>query len=298
DGNPLFMVNLVEYLTDQKIIFEEHGRWKSHADLSEVERGVPSNLRELIEKQIERLSPDERSVLEAASVAGIECCSVAIAAGLDMPVEWVERHCENLARKHQFFSPSWLIQLPDGTITPRYRFNHVLYLEVLYGLIPAMRRAQIHRRIAERGIAVYGERVGEIAAELAMHFEQSRDWPYALHYLLQAAENATARSAHHEATDLARRGLEVLKFLPDTPERTHQEIKSRMILGASLTAIKGFASAEVEEVYARTREFVWLQGPSPELFHMLWSLNLYYQFSGEVQSSLEVSDQLLHLAEG
>src|SRR5256885_1641001 len=99
DGNPLFMVNLVEYLTDQKVIFEEQGTWKSRADLSEVEQGVPSNLRELIEKQIERLSPDERTVLEAASVAGMECCSVAIAAGLDMPVEWVERHCENLARK-------------------------------------------------------------------------------------------------------------------------------------------------------------------------------------------------------
>jgi predicted ATPase/DNA-binding winged helix-turn-helix (wHTH) protein len=297
DGNPLFMVNLVEYLTDKNVIFEEQGIWKSRANLSEVEQGVPANLKELIEKQIERLSPDERTVLEAASVAGMECCSVAIAAGLDRPVEWVERHCENLARKHQLFSKSWLVQLPDGTITPRHRFNHVLYLEVPYSLIPAMRRAQIHRRIAERGVAIYGERVGEIAAELAMHFEQSRDWPSALEYLVQAAEKATNSSAHHEAADLARRGLEVLKFLPDTHERAQQEIKLRMILGVSLMALKGFASAEVEEVYAR-RELFRLQGSSPELFHMLWSLNLYYQFSGDLQSSLEITRQLLQLAEG
>jgi len=63
-----------------------------------------------------------------------------------------------------------------------------------------------------------GNRASEIAAELAMHFEQSHDWPRALEYILQAAENAAARSAHHEAIDLANRGLEALKLLPEAPE--------------------------------------------------------------------------------
>ena len=42
EGNPLFMVNLVEYLIDQKIIVEEQGVWKLHAGLSEVEQGIPA----------------------------------------------------------------------------------------------------------------------------------------------------------------------------------------------------------------------------------------------------------------
>ena len=298
EGNPLFMVNVVEYLVNEKLIIQEGEIWKLSADLAQVELAVPENLKQLIERQIERLSLDERSVLEGASVVGMECSSVAIAAGLDKPTEWVEKHCEELARRHQFLSPAWLVELPDGTITPRHRFNHVLYLEVPYSLVPPLQRSQIHHRIGERGVAVYGDRVSEIAAELAMHFEQSRDWPRALMYLTQAAENAAQRSAHHEAATLASRGLDVLKWLPETPERGKQEIKLRMTLGVSLMAIKGFAAAEVEEVYARARELFWLQGPSPELFHMLWSLNLYYQFSGDVRSSLEISDQLLQLAEG
>jgi hypothetical protein len=56
--------------------------------------------------------------------------------------------------------------------------------------------------------------VREIAAELAMHFEQSRDCPRALEGLIQAAENAATRSAHHEAIDLASRGLETLNSSP------------------------------------------------------------------------------------
>ncbi len=298
EGNPLFMVNLVEFLIDQKVIVKEEGTWKLCIDLSKVEQGVPANLRELIEKQIERLSADERTVLDAASVVGMECCSGLIAAGLDMPTEWVEKHCEELACRHQFLSPAWLVQLPDGTITPRHRFTHTLYLEVPYSLIPAMRRSQIHHRIAERGVTVYGDRVNEIAAEMAMHFEQSRDWPRALHYLLQAADNASRRSAHHEAADLASRGLEVLKSLPDSPGRARQEITLRMTLGVSLMAIKGYASAEAQNIYADGHDLFWLQGPSPELFHVLWSLGLYYMWSAEVESALEIADQLLQLAEG
>ncbi len=298
EGNPLFMVNVVEYLVDEKLIVENDGVWNLPVDLSYVELGVPENVRQLIEKQIERLSPDERIVLEGASVVGMECSSVAIAAGLDKPTEWVEQHCEELARRHQFLSPAWLVELPDGTITPRHKFNHVLYLEVPYRLIPPMRRSQIHHRIAERGVTIYGDRVSEIAAELAMHFEQSRDWPRALQYLTQAAENASHHSAHHEATTLASRGLEVLKALPETPERAKQEITLRMILGVSLMAIKGFAATEVEEVYARARELFWLDGPSPRLFSMLWSLGMFYEFSGELPAALEIADQLLGLAEG
>src|SRR6185437_14069918 len=60
EGNPLFMVNVVEYLIDQKMIVEEKGGWKLRVELSVVEKGIPANLRQLIEKQIERLDLDER----------------------------------------------------------------------------------------------------------------------------------------------------------------------------------------------------------------------------------------------
>lgn len=298
EGNPLFMVDLVEYLVDRRMIVDDQGILNLRADFSEVKREVPANLKELIEKQIERLSPDERLVLEGASVAGMECSSAAIAAGLDKPTEWVEKQCEELARRHKFLSPAWLAQLPNGTVTPRHRFNHILYLEVPYSLIPPMRRALMHHRIAKCGVTAYGDHDNEIAVELAMHFEQSRDWSSALKYILRSAEIATNRSAHHEAADLAKRGFEILKSLPDTTERAQHEIKLRMILGVSLMAIKGFASAEVQEVYTQGRALFCQQGPSPELFHMLWSLNLYYQFRGEVLPSLDISRKLLRMAEG
>ncbi|HEV2697899.1 MAG TPA: AAA family ATPase [Terriglobales bacterium] len=297
EGNPLFMINLMEYLIDQRIVVEEQEIWKLRVDLSEVEQGVPSNLRQLIEKQLERLSPDERAVLEAASVAGMECSSIAIAAGLESLVESVEKHCEELARRHQFLSTAWLVELPDGSVTPRHRFVHILYHEVTYRLIPPMRRSQIHQRIAERGVAIYGDCKAEIAAELAMHFEQSRDWPRALQYLIQAAQNATHKSAHHEAIELARRGLRLLKSVPEAPERDQQEIGLRMILSVSLMAVKGFASPEVEEGYIQVKHMFRSGEPSPKLFNVLYLLGLFYIVGGKISSALEIARQLLPLAD-
>lgn len=298
EGNPLFIVNLVEYLSDQKMIAGNKQGWELKVDLSEIERGIPANVRQLIEKQIERLSPDERAVLEAASVAGMECSCVAIAAGLEMPIEWVEKHCDELARRHQFLSPAWLVELPDGTTTPRHRFVHVLYRDVPYRMMAPMRRSQIHQRIAERGVAIYGDRASEISAELAMHFEQSRDWPRAVQYLIQAAENATRKSAHHEAADLAQRGLVVLKLLPESTERDQQEISLRMILILSLMAVKGFAWAGVEEVYADGKGLFRLSEPSSQLFNWLYLHGLLRMFRGKIRPALEIADQVLDLAEG
>lgn len=297
EGNPLFMVSLVEYLIEEKFVAQEDGRWKLQSELAAIEAAVPASVRELIEKQMERLSGDERRVLEAASATGMEFSIVAVAAGLNMPTEWVEQHCEELARRHEFLTGGWLGELPDGSISPRHQFRHVLYREVPYSLIAPMRRAQIHQRIADRAVEIFREHATEIAAELAMHFEQSRDWPRALHYLVDAARTAYHRSAHHEACRLAGRGLEVLQELPETTERAGMEITLRMIQSVSWIAVKGFAAVEMEKICTLAKQLSWMNGHSPQLFNLLVLLVLYYKFGGRLHSAEETARQLMEIAE-
>jgi DNA-binding winged helix-turn-helix (wHTH) protein/tetratricopeptide (TPR) repeat protein len=296
EGNPLFMVNVIQHLVDEQLIVEGPDGWQLRGGLEAVESEVPESVRQLIEKQVERLSLDERRVLEGASVVGMECSSVAIAAGLDEATAWVEERCEALVRRHQFLMPARLVELPDGTLTPRYRFTHILYLEVPYTLVAPMRRAQIHGRIGARGEAIYGDRVGDIAAELAMHFEQGRDPRKAVKYLLMAAENATHRSADHEAAALARRGLVALEATPDSAERIAQEIRLRMILGVSLMATRGFAVAEVEALFLRALDLCAAQRPSRQAFMIEWLLGLFRYFRGELQLARDIAARLLAMA--
>ena len=218
EGNPLFMVNIVEYLVDLQLIVERDGKYQLAVPLDEIELGVPENIRESIEANIERLTEEEQRILEGASVVGLDCSAVAIAAGLNSDVIRVEEICDGLARRHQFLLPAYLAELPDGTITPRYRFIHATYLDVLYRRVAPTRRSQIHWRIAERGEAIYRDKVGIIAAELAVHFEDAHDLDRAVKYLQLAVENAESRSANHEALSLARHGLELLSTMPESAE--------------------------------------------------------------------------------
>jgi predicted ATPase len=191
-----------------------------------------------------------------------------------------------------------LVQLPDGTITPRYKFSHVLYLEVPYRLLPAMRRAQIHLRIGHVGEAIYGTHVGEIAAELAMHFEQGADPPRAVRYLLLAAENALHRSAHHEADALARRGLSALNAVAPSPERDRQELGLRMILGVSAMSLKGFAADEVQDIYEGAIALCRSDDSAGEAFRAQWLLGLFYYFRAELRRCHTIAEQLVDRAGG
>jgi DNA-binding winged helix-turn-helix (wHTH) protein/predicted ATPase len=292
EGNPLFMVNLVDYLLDERILIQQDGRWRLQSDLHDIELGLPENIRNLIEKQIDRLQPKQQRVLEAASVVGMSSSAVAIAAALDEDLLETEELCEELARRHQFLLPLYLAELPDGTLTPRFMFIHVLYRDVLYNRIALTRRARMHLRTSEKEEEIYGDRVGEIASELALHFDEGRDRGRAVKYYLMAAENAATRFANHEGMALARRGLELLSFLPTSAERCSQEITLRLILGASLMTIKGSASPEVEKVYLPALTLCEQQGASLQLFKVLWSLRLFYMYRGETQRALDIAERL------
>ena len=219
--------------------------WELVVEIEKVEVGVPDSIKQMIEKQVDHLDANEQRTLEAASVAGAEFSTLAVAAGLGEDRAQVEARCDELARQRQFIQDCGVQVLPNGEAVSRYGFIHALYQNVLYERVSASRRVQLHRRIGERGEELYGERAREIAAELAMHFERGRDYKQAAKYLQQAAENDIRRFAYREAVGLSRRGLELLERLPDTAERAQQELCLQLTLGVPLIATEGYAAADV-----------------------------------------------------
>ena len=219
EGNPLFMVNVTDFLVAQGLLVEKEDRWELRSDLEDLSRGIPPIIRQMIEKQFERLSAEEQRLLEAASVAGVEFSALEVAAGLGETVEGVERQCTALARCELFVRERGESVWPDGTVAGHYEFLHTLYQQVLYERITVGRRVRLHRSIGEREEQGYGQRAGERAAVLAMHFTQGRDYHRAVQYHRQAAANAFERNAYREAIAHLTKGLELLESLPETSER-------------------------------------------------------------------------------
>jgi predicted ATPase len=90
--------------------------------------------------------------------------------------------------------------------------------------------------------------------------------------------------------------LALLERLPDTVERTRQELRLQLALGTSLRATQGYGALEVEHVYIRARELCQQLGEPPQLFPVLWGLWYFYFVRLELQRARELGQQCLSLA--
>jgi hypothetical protein len=148
DGNPLFVVNTIDYLIARGQLQELDGQWGLSASvaLGEVESGIPETLAQMVQTHVERLSADEQALLAVASVAGA-AFSAAIAPAAGIATEDAERLCEGLALRGQFLRATGLVEWPDGTVAGRYAFIHALYRHVLYQRVSHGHRVGLHLRI-------------------------------------------------------------------------------------------------------------------------------------------------------
>ena len=298
EGNPLFMINMIDYLVTKGALEQADGRWRLKKDLLDAERSVPDEPTQMITRQIDRLGSMDQQVLEAASVVGAEFAAAAVAAGLEMTVGEAEERCQSLARRGQFLRAAGASQWPDGTAAASYRFIHALYQEVLYARIPIGRCIDLHHRIGQREERAYGDRASEIAAELATHFEQSRDYSAAIRYYQLAGENAARISAHHEAIKHFARALELLmRELPDNAQRVQRELSLQLATGFALNAVKGWAIPEVQHAFTRARELCERLGDPAELFPAMLGVWAAYYLRGELRRAYELGGQLLRRAQ-
>ncbi len=214
NGNPLFMVTVVDAFIQQGILDERAEGWTLQGALEDVAASVPENLRQLIEQQLLQVSPADQAVLEAASVVGAAFSVAAVAAGIQQEEVDVETRCEALAQRGQFIRSQDTEVWPDGTIAARYGFIHALYQEVLYHRVSSGQRIRLHQRSGQRKEVAYGERANEIATELAVHFRGGRDARRASRYWRHAGDNMLQRHAHHEAIACYDNALDMLQQLP------------------------------------------------------------------------------------
>ena len=104
---------------------------------------------------------------------------------------------------------------------------------------------------------------------LAHHYTEAGLIEQAIPYWQKAGERATQRSAYVEAIAHLTKGLELLKTLPDTPERAQQELTLQLALSDALITIKGYTAPEVGKTVTRARELCQQLGETPQLFPVL-----------------------------
>jgi predicted ATPase len=223
EGNPLFLRELLRLLVDDGVLVrDEHGRWTLTVEVDAIQ--MPASIHAALAARIEQLQPDERAVLQAASVIGRHFPRGAVAALL--PPTVAARLDDLLTSLHR----RALVD-PEGTwwVDERlFRFHHVLIRDAAYRRVLKEVRADQHVRYADWLI----ERVGDATAEhdevLAFHLEQALTYradlgqpiesavvDRAVAHLAAAGRRALDGDDLHNAAALLRRALELKPSDPD-----------------------------------------------------------------------------------
>jgi class 3 adenylate cyclase/predicted ATPase len=287
DGVPLYVEELTKTLLESALLQEAADRYTLTGPLSSV--AIPATLQESLMARLDRL-PAVREVAQLGAVLGREFAYEMLRTLGVMAEPILQDGLAQLVNAELLYQRG---RLPRA----KYIFKHALVQDAAYQSLLRRTRQQYHEQVAQMLVTHFPEVVETGPEVVAYHYTEAGCPAQAVTYWQRAGQRAAQRSAHHEAIGHLSKGLEVLQTLPDTPERTQQDLILHVALGGSLFAIKGYAAPEVEQVYTRARELCQQVGETPQLFQVLRGLFLFYLVRGHMQTAQELAEQLLRHAE-
>jgi len=236
DGLPLFVASVMSEMNVRAA--QGDGRI---APAQVAKMAVPENLAAIIESYIARLGDEQRRLLSAAAVCGVQFRIDTLASVLESDAASLDEACDELAREGLWLTAEG----PGGTShgpERLYSFRHALFRQVLYEHTASVTLMQLHRKV---GVALERERrAGTLvaAAELAMHFERAGEASAAVRFYAEAAEAALARFSPEECMRIIERLSPLLEKKQKGEERSTLEVAVATLRGLAATRMLGAGS--------------------------------------------------------
>jgi tetratricopeptide (TPR) repeat protein len=239
-GNPFFLEETVRTLVETKALVGERGRYRLTQPVQAIQ--VPATVQALLAARIDRLPPEDKRLLQTASVVGKHVPFALLQAVAELPVEALRRGLEFL-QSAEFLYETELF--PDL----EYAFAHALTHEVTYGGLLQERRRELHARTVDAIETLHRDRLGEHIERLAHHAVRGELREKAVDYLRQAGGKATGRSALQDARVWFEHALGILESLPESQSTLERAFEIRLEFRPVLNQL-----GEVRRMLARLRE--------------------------------------------
>jgi tetratricopeptide (TPR) repeat protein len=206
EGNPLFILEVLQLLRDEGVIGREAGSWRLRGDIDKI--SIPGRVNDVITYRLRSLTREERKLVEVASVEGRAFQSDTLCRCLQLPRIQVLLSLQELEHSHHLIHAS----------EREYHFDHVKVKDVIYeGLIPELRR-EYHRLIGEYYTESFGEKQ-EYAGKIAHHLLEADREQKGLPFLLRAGEHAKRLFANEESIGYFDKGLDVVdRYIDSTSD--------------------------------------------------------------------------------
>jgi predicted ATPase/DNA-binding winged helix-turn-helix (wHTH) protein len=147
-GNPSMMVGAIDGLIESGVLPAHADDRSSGFDTDAIISVLPYALRDGMARQIDRLDPDARAFLEAASLVGFEVTPAAVAAVAGADASRVARVLSSLAQRGCILRPAANGSVMSHGTEGGYRFQHAMYTQLLAERASVAQRFRATQRLA------------------------------------------------------------------------------------------------------------------------------------------------------
>ena len=173
EGNPFFLEESVQTLVEGGALSRGPGAYRLVGQISEIQ--VPATVQAILAARMDRLPPEEKRLLQTASVIGTHVPFPLLEAIAQMSEEELSRALASLQAGEFLYETNLF---PEREFT----FKHALTHEVAYGSLVHERRRALHVQVIEAYERLYPDRLHEYRDTLASHVVRGEVWSKANKY--------------------------------------------------------------------------------------------------------------------
>jgi class 3 adenylate cyclase/tetratricopeptide (TPR) repeat protein len=285
DGNPFFVEETMRTLVETGLLAGAAGAYRLAGALGSIQ--VPPTVRAVLAARIDRLSPEDKSLLQEASVIGTDVPWTLLSRLADLPEPTLRERIGRLVAGEFLY---WRRLFPDLL----YTFTHAITHDVAYGSLLSDRRRSLHARIVAAIEEFAPDRRGEHVERLAHHSLRGEVWAKAEGYLRQAATRAIGRGALAEAATYLEQAVDALDHLPRGAGTVEEAIDLRLGLRNAL-----FALGQHERVFPHLEAAERLateSGDAGRLARVLRYLSTHFLAGGAYARAIEFGERAVQTA--
>ncbi|WP_131872088.1 MULTISPECIES: adenylate/guanylate cyclase domain-containing protein [unclassified Bradyrhizobium] len=214
---PLFIEEVCRSLKDSGMLLGQWGDLSLARPIDEL--GIPSSIQGVIAARLDRVSRQERSLLQIAAALGPRANQALLRKVARLPEDVLQDCLTALDRAE-------LLVRIDSELEDSLEFRHEMVRQVTYDSMVEKVREGIHASILA---AIEGEEAWTDGPDtLCYHATRAKDWQKAFQHGRSAARRCLARSAYAEAVDYFEIAMEALDKTPVTHAREAGAIDLRM----------------------------------------------------------------------
>ena len=285
EGNPFFLEETVRALIESQTLVGERGAFRTSAAIDEI--SIPPSVQAVLAARIDRLTPEQKHLLQAAAVIGDDVALPLLREIAQLPNTLLLSTLQKLQAAEFLYETALYPEI-------QYTFKHSLTQEVAYSGLLREHRKSLHAAVVEAVERLYPDRLAERVEALARHAMRGEVWDKAVLYLRQAGLQAAKRSAHQEALLCFNDALGALRHLPQDKPNLEQAVELHFAARNALWPL--WDHAKISEHLAEAERLATALGDRRQLGWVASFMVQHHRIMGDPESAIQAAERALVIA--